>query len=348
MSPSISKHRFSSSPKRSTVSTRIIICKKEPDFQFPSLSPPSKTGDLPPLTSSVAAITNLNIIEEDEDMLAESQHTEGVSRSFASEDGCGENCVSLGKEENGHQEYDSKYGYGGPSAAMIIDNEDDKEIEDSAKYEYGDVSVPSLTTSSYSPSNENSRNVFCPERMPRRSSMKGSFSQSLAPRRASICVSEHFEVFLPQQKLPVQRRRTITFDNRVNVQKVEPARLLAADPQSLWFQEIEYESMKMKTLAILDRVDHSSGVIDGKKYCTRGLEKFMAPDAIEIKKHQAWDCVLSEQFLQRNDGEFDEETLANIYRHSTKRSQNEASKRGSLDAKVAQAILKTTFRSLSM
>jgi len=70
----------------------------------------------------------------------------------------------------------------------------------------------------------------------------------------------------------------------------------------------------------------------------------MTPEATEVKKHQAWDSVLNEQFLQRKDGEYDEETLANIYKFSTKRSQSEASKRANQDAAAAEAYLKTKFR----
>jgi len=165
-------------------------------------------------------------------------------------------------------------------------------------------------------------------------------------RRASIGVTSSIEVLLPGRRDPVKRRRSITFDNDVNVQKIEPVQFMAKDgPKELWFQENEYETIKIKTLALLDRVgDHnSSGVVNGKKYCTRGLEKFMTPEATEVKKHQAWDSVLNEQFLQRKDGEYDEETLANIYKYSTKRSQSEASKRANQDAAAAEAYLKTTF-----
>eukprot|EP00536_Pseudo-nitzschia_multiseries_P012744 jgi/Psemu1/309371/fgenesh1_kg.504_\ len=230
--------------------------------------------------------------------------------------------------------------------AMIIDSEGDKERQDSGKFESTDTIL-----SPCSPTNEYVRKAFCPERMPRRSSMKGSaelFSPSSVSRRNSIGITERFEVILPGQSEPVQRRRSISFDNRVNVQKIEPVRLLAADPQSLWYQEIEYDVIKLKTLALLDQVDHSSGQMNGKRYCTRGLEKFMEPESTEVKKHQAWDCVLNEQFLQRKDGEFDAQTLADIYRYSTKRSQNEASKRARQDAEEAQAILETTFSTLSM
>jgi len=243
------------------------------------------------------------------------------------------------------------------------DEVEKEEMEDCDKYGYGrddtnneETEVPS---SQYSPTNEYSGTAFCPKRMPRRSSMKGSASNvsefpssgrgsgsSSNSRRASIGVAsrereDHIEILLPGRSDLIKRRRSIVFDNDVDVQKIEPIKFLAHE---LWFQENEYNSIKIKTLALLDRVDPNSGVLNGKKYCTRGLEKFMTPEATEVKKHQAWDSVLNEQFLQRKDGEYDEETLANIYKFSTKRSQSEASKRANQDAVAAEAYLKTKFR----
>ena len=322
------------------------------------------------------------------------------------------------QEEQKQEEYDD-YGYGDGfeeeasismnDDAFIADDEEADEVEDSAdKYGYGDCenSEPSISTrgveeeialidqlhsSQYAPINEYSSSAFCPNRMPRRSSMKDSSpspspspessSRSSSPsrrRRASAdedlllampsiishedvlampsisssntttrITENHIEVSLPGRPKheTVRRRRSITFDNDVDVQKIEPIKSLAGKDgsKSLWFQENEYETIKTKTLALLDRVDPTSGIIDGKKYCTRGLEKFMTPEATEVKKHQAWDSVLNEQFLQRKDGEYDEETLANIYKCSTRRSSTEASKRAVEDAVAAEAYLKTTF-----
>jgi len=284
--------------------------------------------------------------------------------------------LQLQIQQEEEEDYD-KYGYEGGSPDIFIagDDEEDEEeeedddevekeeMEDCDKYGYGrddtnneETEVPS---SQYSPTNEYSGTAFCPKRMPRRSSMKGSASNvsefpssgrgsgsSSNSRRASIGVAsrereDHIEILLPGRSDLIKRRRSIVFDNDVDVQKIEPIKFLAHE---LWFQENEYNSIKIKTLALLDRVDPNSGVLNGKKYCTRGLEKFMTPEATEVKKHQAWDSVLNEQFLQRKDGEYDEETLANIYKFSTKRSQSEASKRANQDAVAAEAYLKTKFR----
>jgi len=336
MMPSISKHRYSPSPRRSPVCVNKCIANQGQNSQSNLLT---KTIDLPPLVR-MEEIGKFNIIIEDEDnngMLARSHRTKR-SNSFASED-----TEDFQKYEYGlnalEEESGGKQDFGEASMPMIVDQEDEKKI--------GNTSL--LDSSLTSPSSDNGRKAFCPIRVPRRSSFKRS-DGSLSPassRRASFEGSELFEVVLPGQRIPIKRQRSITFNNKVDVQKVEPARLLAANPQSLWFQENEYETIKIKTLALLDKVESPSGVMDGKKYCTRGLEKFMEPEVAEIKKHQAWDSVLNEQFLQRKDGEFDEESLANIYRYSTKRSQTEATRRASLDAETAAAILQTNFSNQS-
>merc|ERR1712166_906896 len=222
------------------------------------------------------------------------------------------------QEEQKQEEYDD-YGYGDGfeeeasismnDDAFIADDEEADEVEDSAdKYGYGDCenSEPSISTrgveeeialidqlhsSQYAPINEYSSSAFCPNRMPRRSSMKdsspspsptpspGSSSRSSSPsrrRRASAdedlllampsiishedvlampsvsssntatrITENHIEVSLPGRPKheTVRRRRSITFDNDVDVQKIEPIKSLAGKDgsKSLWFQENEYE-----------------------------------------------------------------------------------------------------------
>eukprot|EP00539_Tryblionella_compressa_P009793 CAMPEP_0178786216 /NCGR_PEP_ID=MMETSP0745-20121128/5198_1 /TAXON_ID=913974 /ORGANISM="Nitzschia punctata, Strain CCMP561" /LENGTH=319 /DNA_ID=CAMNT_0020443975 /DNA_START=46 /DNA_END=1005 /DNA_ORIENTATION=- len=202
--------------------------------------------------------------------------------------------------------------------------------DDIAKYGYGDASPDEAAPAG--------------ARMPRRSSMKGSSSSS-ARRRASLgaCAGETMEVYLPGKREPVKRRRSITFKEQVKVQPMEPAKSLAENPESLWFQEDEYEKIKMKTVALIHKVAED-GTLDGKKYCTRGLEKWMTPEATQVKKRQAWDNVLNEQYLQRQEGAFNDEQLALMYKHSTARSQMEASKRASKDAQEVEGYLKSTRR----
>ncbi len=249
-------------------------------------------------------------------------------------------------EQNEVQQDNSACKYHNTLTPMIIDTGDDIGIGGCpTDYECEDFASEDFVTEEELPDKEQMTKAFCPNRMPRRSSMASEVSD----RRPSIQTrGETYEILLPGRLSPVERRRSITFDDNMNIKSIEPIQLLSpSGAQSFWYQDYEYETIKLKTLALLDRVDHTSGVVDGKKYCMRGLEKFMSPEATEVKKHQAWDAVLNEQFLQRKDGEFDEETLANIYKYSTQRSKKEASRRAIRDAEASEAYLKINFQSPS-
>ena len=297
---------------------------------------------------------NVKIVEDNNSKANAQQHkNQHGSNPFMQEEvkevhqyGFGK-CVTLERPRNCEQGGDGAYEYDDMFAPMIVDATEDIRNEGCvAKNICGDASNSSIT-------NDHSIKPFCPSRKPLRSSMKQS-ERSQMPSQLSTepsqfgAMGDTFQILLPGRMEPIERRRTIRFDGKTNVVNIEPIRLLATDgPKCMWYQEIEYEAIKFKTLALLDRVDHASGVVDGKKYCTRGLEKFMTPETTEVKKHQAWDSVLNEQFLQRKDGEFDEETLANVYKYSTHRSKKEALKRAKLDAEASEAYLQTNFRIVS-
>lgn len=277
------------------------------------------------------------------------------------------------------------------------DSSDDDEQDAASKYGYGDASPDSeenaaaataaaLSTSSAA-SNRSSRRMssststnrrrrssmttvddsantpFCPQRMPRRSSLKGSSPYS-RNRRASIGASTAtstatiiennnededevkritevqkgkriIEVQLPGRRGSIARRSSITFNEDVNVRKITPAKTLTKEgtPDSLWFQENEYSKIQKKCRALLQKVD-ANGVVDGKKYCTRGLERYMTTSAQEREgmKYGAWDSVLIEQRLQRREGTFDDESVARLYKYTSVKSVMEATLRANLDA----------------
>lgn len=334
MIPSISSHRCEASPRiTSPSSIRNTLVNHGKGLQ---VSPRrQKALELTSLVSTfqeTKETSSVRLQQQDELKSFSTENLEAVN-DF------GEENTSPEGTHNGAKEGHSTDEHGETFAPMVIDSGDDLTMEGCAANDEHCVATNS-TLSSTAPSIK----AFCPGRMPKRSSLKGSErskAQSPLPERRS----ETYEILLPGQSKTIERQRSITFEDKVDVQNIEPVRLLATGgSRSLWYQENEYETIKFKTLALLDRVDHSSGIVDGKKYCTRGLEKFMTPEATEVKKHQAWDSVLNEQFLQRKDGEFDEETLAMIYMYSTKRSRLEASRRANLDAQASEAYLKTTFR----
>jgi len=198
---------------------------------------------------------------------------------------------------------------------------------------------------------------FDPHRMPRRSSFKGSCPQRAERRRASIgcCTmtpaersisiekeiaigaidpSQVLELCLPGRRDSIKRRRSIQFNEDVNVRKIQPtSEVKGAVKKELWFQDDEYSTIKKKNRALMYKVD-SNGIVNGKKYCTRGLEKYMdCPERRVNGRYHARDSVFMEQEMQRKLKIFDEDSMGRFYTQTSTMSVIEATNRGNLDAR---------------
>ena len=175
--------------------------------------------------------------------------------------------------------------------------------------------------------------VFNPNKLPQRSSMKTSIPSSL----------------LQQHQEP---KRVIQFDEEVYVRKIRPVKSLIKNSTNsealaiLWFQENEYESIKYKTFKLVSRVNKDTGVASGKKYCTRGLERFLYPEETQVERTQAYDAVLCEQFLQKEENVFNDQIIADGYKQATRRSRTQACRMASDDATTAEKILDTKFKNV--
>jgi hypothetical protein len=245
---------------------------------------------------------------------------------------------------------DDKYGYAdaAPDSAVQFDNS-------SSIYRHGDATPDSMQIlprpRSHSPRGLASR----------RSSLKGSAnSVGTLRRRASIGQTGgggEIEVELPGQSQPVRRRRSITFNQGVVLRNVLPTKSLTDKPELLWFQDDEMDRIKREIANLVqekaryaethDACDSSveSGAdeeVAGE--CTRGLERMLEPERTKVKKFQAWDTVMNEQYLQRQEGEFDDESLAKMYGLAARRSQREAQRRASKDEEEIKAYLRSTRR----
>jgi hypothetical protein len=242
---------------------------------------------------------------------------------------------------------EAKYGYG--DTTLADDNAKygygDATPNDNDKYGYGDATSDDKAKFGYGDTSP--RVSFC--RTPRRSSMK----QCGAPRRASVQFGGEIQVNLPGMKNPVKRRTSIAFKETVKVKKVTPVSELTDQPEALWFQDEEYNRMRQKSFALVDRVDNGKVPGGDKKYCVRGLEKLMAKnrDGVRQRRFDAWDSVLNEQDLQRQHGNFDDDYMGNICKLSTVKSQHEAVERAQQDATEIENYLMNTrkiCRRLSM
>merc|ERR1711865_935357 len=206
--------------------------------------------------------------------------------------------------------------------------------------------------------NDDENLPFHPERAPRRSSIKGTCpTRARARRRASIATctnatsieeelacgaiqpSQVLEIRVPGRRESIKRRTSITFNEDVNVRNIQAiSQVQGAVKEELWFQDSEYSQIKKKTKALIDKVD-ASGTFDGKKYCTRGLEKYMeCPQQRAMKKYHGWDSVLMEQEMQRNLQIYDDESIGQFYAITAKENVTAATTRAQLDAQEVASM----------
>jgi len=207
---------------------------------------------------------------------------------------------------------------------------------------------------------------FDPHRAPQRSSIKGTCPQrahARARRRASIVTctfvssieeelasgtlqpSQVVEIWVPgrREESTITRRTAITFNEDINVRKIQAIlNVKGAVKQELWYQAVEYLQIKQKTRALIDKVD-ALGHCDGKKYCTRGLEKYMAcPQQRASKKCQGWEAVFREQKRQRQLQTYDAEAIGQCYQQTAAINVMEATHRGQVNAAEVASFYTTS------
>lgn len=171
----------------------------------------------------------------------------------------------------------------------------------------------------------------CPAQGPaRRSSMKQG-SESTQRRRASIQLGVEITVYLPGKEKPVRRRSSIKFAQTVAVKQVEPLSKLTERPDELWFQSEEYARMRRNSMELVNKVERGQMGVGNRNYCIRGLERLLHRKSAMQKRTEAWDAVLITQDLQRDQGYWNEEYMANAYKCTTEESALAAASRGKED-----------------
>jgi hypothetical protein len=178
---------------------------------------------------------------------------------------------------------------------------------------------------------------------------KSSLKMAGGQRRDSIKLRGEVEIDLPPSKMGearqrVSRRTSLSFSETATVKHIESAKDLAGGVDDLWFQKNEMAAIRKKVTALVVKTEHGQARDKGKRYCMRGLERYMDPDTTTFERNQALDSVLNEQYLQQREGVVEENHMANLYKSSVRRSQTEANKRADEDAKEIEAYLSSTRR----
>jgi hypothetical protein len=212
---------------------------------------------------------------------------------------------------------DDKYGYDSVIPNIVtptmVDAEQEYEALDIAKYGYEDAHAQQKDFPRCKP--------------PRRSSLK----QAGTPRRASIGYTGEVTVTLFGSSEQIRRKTSISFNDYDEVKTVEPVSSLTNEPEKLWYQSEEYDQMKERIFLLLDL---AASDITENRICTRGLERHLCEESenLEEKQHLAWYAVFLEQYMQRSEGVFDDETVSKIYELTTMDSKMQAIQRGLQDA----------------
>jgi len=171
---------------------------------------------------------------------------------------------------------------------------------------------------------------------PRRSSLKNS--SSTERRRASISYRGEMTLVLPTGEKSV-RRTSISFEESENQTKeVIPASSMVDNPYRLWFQAEEYNDIKREIARTIKKSRANTG---SESPCTRGLEPIMYGDTKESRV-EANTSVLDEYSSQKIRGEYNGNSIRQIYMFHTIDAQVQAERRGRLDQEEIQNYLKDT------
>jgi len=173
--------------------------------------------------------------------------------------------------------------------------------------------------------------------VPRRSSLK----MSGLPRRASIGYCGEVTLILPTGELK-SKRTSISFVNDAEnqIKEIKPVYEMVDDASRLWFQDDEYLHIKKEIYNIVKSSTNKSYKKSKSRYCTRGLENFTDVDSEETRE-EAKKNVIQEYLLQKARGEYDDESIRQIYTFHTIESQVKATERAKNDAKDIEKYLKS-------
>jgi len=69
--------------------------------------------------------------------------------------------------------------------------------------------------------------------------------------------------------------KSCSFRDEPEILLVPAVETLIENPGELWFQQEDFEHFREKTRRIISNVDENGRGKNGKKYCTRGLERYM-------------------------------------------------------------------------
>lgn len=140
------------------------------------------------------------------------------------------------------------------------------------------------------------------------------------------------EITLPGER-KIKRMASITFNEQVEVKRVESSSNLVRDKKELWFQQDEMKEIRDTSKRLVELLDKS--IVDPKLVDIRGLEEHRKEERQKSKEriYYGWDAVLDTQDDQRHSGEYCEEEIASMLRSVSRDSLHQAQRKAKKDAK---------------
>ena len=130
--------------------------------------------------------------------------------------------------------------------------------------------------------------------------------------------------------------RSIKFNEKVHVRLVDPITSLGDDvkQEELWYTKQEFNKITEKTQALIVFVTRSGHRVhkSGKKYCLRGLERWMDPTKTIEVRNRAYQSVFQEQDRQDRLQVVDDVQIASVYKLNTIQCKLEAIRTAKQDA----------------
>jgi len=149
----------------------------------------------------------------------------------------------------------------------------------------------------------------------------------------SAASSEHAQPCISEPKGPLvplkKSRKSVTFNERVRAKKsIHFADLTDEEIQDYWYTEADFETMKngVRFEATLLENGCLHPAVASTRYCNRGLEAFTPEGARRRTKNKKYcrTVVIEEKRLQREEGSYDQEYIAEIYAVAVASSRSEA------------------------
>jgi hypothetical protein len=143
-----------------------------------------------------------------------------------------------------------------------------------------------------------------------------------------------------------QLEKCVWFSNKKHIRKTLSLKDYTLEEiKASWWSREECRKISRRCQKEVKKIDDGAVKLKGKKYCTRGLEGHTRIGSVSKVQNRTWaiNAVLDEQLMQWEEGVFDEDTIAKVYRRASWSCQLWASLVGRRDHRAAEEIRESSY-----